>query len=166
MELKFGRMIGEDPKVTLAKIMGRKSNPDLSYLEIEKLLDKNKGKALSEEIEDIPFDLPDEKKSTISIQGLNLVRPVPKKGTKFEVTNKPVEADAKNASQPVKKATKETKSSVPNVILRKPSLFNEDDGANGKSSRFGMKPNLTLKMGKEPQKERFSDITLLKNPNQ
>ncbi|KAK6137623.1 hypothetical protein DH2020_028649 [Rehmannia glutinosa] len=164
MELKFGRMIGEDPKVTLAKIMGRKSNPDLSYLEIEKLLDKNKGKALSEEIEDIPLDLPDEKKSTISIQGLNLVRPVPKKGTKFEVTNKPVEADAKNASQPVKKATKETKSSVPNVILRKPSLFNEDDGANGKSSRFGMKPNLTLKMGKEPQKERFSDITLLKKP--
>ncbi|KAK6158167.1 hypothetical protein DH2020_005481 [Rehmannia glutinosa] len=164
MELKFGRMIGEDPKVTLAKVVVLEVESGLSYLEIEKLLDKNKGKALSEEIEDIPFDLPDEKKSTISIQGLNLVRPVPKKGTKFEVTNKPVEADAKNASQPVKKATKETKSSVPNVILRKPSLFNEDDGANGKSSRFGMKPNLTLKMGKEPQKERFSDITLLKKP--
>ncbi|KAI3468763.1 hypothetical protein Pfo_025426 [Paulownia fortunei] len=164
MELKFGRMLGEDPKITLAKIMARKSNPDLSYLEIEKLLDKKKGKALNEEIEEIPFDVSDEKKSTKSMQGLNLVRPVPKKGTKFEATNKPVEADGKNSIRPVKKATKETKSSVPDVILRKPSLFNEEDGGNGKSSRFGMKPNLSLRMGKEPQKERFSDITLLKKP--
>lgn len=144
--------------------MGRKSNPDMSYLEIEKLFDKKKGRALNEDIEEIPFDVSDEKKTTKPMQGLNLVRPVPKKGTKFEATNKPVEADAKSSIQPIKKATKETKSSVPDVILRKPSIFNEDDGGNKKSSRFGLKPNLSLKMGKEPQKERFSDITLLKKP--
>ncbi|KAL0312628.1 UNVERIFIED_CONTAM: hypothetical protein Sradi_5662100 [Sesamum radiatum] len=162
MELKFGRMLGEDPKITLAKIMGRKSNPDLSYLEIEKLLDK-KGKSLDEEIKEVPFDFSDERKSTKAVQGLDLVRPVPKKGTNFGMTNKPVESDAKNSKQAIPKATKESKSSVPNVILRKPSSYYENDGGDGKSSRFSMKPNLSLRMGKNPQ-ERFSDITLLKKP--
>ncbi|XP_047943324.1 uncharacterized protein LOC125190157 isoform X2 [Salvia hispanica] len=167
MELKFGRMIGEDPKITLAKIMGRKSNPDVSYLEIEKLLDKKKGRALDEGVEEIPFDLPGQKKSVKSVQGLNLVRPVLKKGSKFEETAKPVETSAKSPiSRPMKKASEasqETKSSVPDVILRKPRSFNEDDGASG-STRFGMRPNLSLRMGNEPQKERFSDITLLRKP--
>ncbi|PIN15379.1 hypothetical protein CDL12_11983 [Handroanthus impetiginosus] len=165
MELKFGRMLGEDPKITLAKIMSRKSNPDLSYLEIEKLIEKKKGRALDDEIEEIPFDVSDEKKSTKSMEGLNLVRPVPKKGTRFEATDKPVEANAENSIRPVTKDTKETKSSVPNVILRKkPSMFVDDDGGTEKSSRFGIRPNLSLKMGKDPQKERFTDITLLKKP--
>lgn len=164
MELKFGRMIGEDPKITLAKIMGRKSNPDVSYLEIEKLLDKKKGRAFDEGIEEVPFDLSDEKESTKSVQGLNLVRPVPKKGIKFDVTDKPVETNAKSSIQPRKEPSEETKSSVPDVILRKPRSFNEDDDGNGKSTRFGMKPNLSLRMGKEPQKERFSDFTLLRKP--
>ncbi|KAL3818083.1 hypothetical protein ACJIZ3_003988 [Penstemon smallii] len=164
MEIKFGRMIGEDPKITIAKIMGRKSNPDISYLEIEKLLDKRKGKTSDDEIEEIPFNVTQEKKSITSVQGLNLVRPVPKKGIKFESNDKPVEVDNKRVNRPFIPATKESKSSVPNVILRKPSSFNEDEGANGKSSRFGMKPNLSLNMGKEQKKERFSDITLLKKP--
>ncbi|CAA0842217.1 Nucleic acid-binding- OB-fold-like protein [Striga hermonthica] len=215
MELKFGRMTGEDPELTMAKIMGRKLNPDLSYLEIEKLFYKRKGrkgKSSSDEIVDIPFDLSDEKKSKISTQGLNLVRPVPRKGVKFEATNKILEADIEksgrpvnlsnekksalstqglsllrpvpkkgikfeatdkmskaydeNSTRPEKKSADEAKSSVPNVILRKPSLVNEDvDGANGKKTyRFGMKPNLSLRMGEEMQKERFSDITLLKKP--
>ncbi|KAJ6415227.1 hypothetical protein OIU84_004086 [Salix udensis] len=31
MELKFGHYLGEDPKLTLAKIMARKENPDVSF---------------------------------------------------------------------------------------------------------------------------------------
>ncbi|XP_073304644.1 uncharacterized protein [Primulina huaijiensis] len=163
MELKFGKMIGEDPKITLAKIMGRKSNPDMTYLEIEKLLDKKKGKTSNDEIEELHFDASEGKNLTKSVQGLNLVRPVPKRGAKFQTTDKPVELDNKKSNEPYKTGTKESKSNVPDVILRKPKPFNEDDG-NEKYSRFGMKPNLTLKMWKEPQKERFSDITLLKKP--
>lgn len=144
--------------------MGRKANPDVSYLEIEKLLDKKKGRAVDEGVEEIPFDLPGQKKSVKSVQGLNLVRPVLKKGSKFEETAKPVETSAKSPiSRPMKKASEETKSSVPDVILRKPRSFNEGDGASG-STRFGMRPNLSLRMGNEPQKERFSDITLLRKP--
>ncbi|XP_075484254.1 uncharacterized protein LOC142524249 isoform X2 [Primulina tabacum] len=163
MELKFGKMIGEDPKITLAKIMGRKSNPDMTYLEIEKLLDKKKGKTSNDEIEELHFDASEGKNLTKSVQGLNLVRPVPKRGAKFQTTDKPVELDNKKSNEPYKTGTKESKSNVPDVILRKPKPFNEDDG-DEKYSRFGMNPNLTLKMWKEPQKERFSDITLLKKP--
>lgn len=164
MELKFGRMIGEDPKVTLAKIMGRKLNPDMSYLEIEKLLEKKKGKRLDEDIEEIPFDVSDGRKLENSVQGLNLVRPVPKKGTKFEAADKPVDSQAKNPNPPVTKPTKGTKSSVPDVILRKPSSYYVNDAEGGNSSLLSLKPNLSLKMGKESQKDRFSDITLLKKP--
>lgn len=162
-ELKFGRMIGEDPKITLAKIMGRKSNPDMSYLEIEKLLDKKKGKTSNDEIEELHFDASEGENLTKGVPGLNLVRPVPKRGTKFQTTDNPVESDNKKSNEPYKTGTKESKSNVPDVILRKPKLFNEDD-SNEKYSRFGMKPNLKLKTWKEPQKERFSDITLLKKP--
>ncbi|CAA3025320.1 uncharacterized protein LOC111398532 isoform X1 [Olea europaea subsp. europaea] len=164
MELKFGRMLGEDPKITYAKIMGRKSNPDMTYLEIEKLLQKKGGKAVNSEIEEIPFDVSVDKKSTNSVDGLNLVRPAARKGIEFEVNRKQVETDNKKSSPPVKKAMEKTKSSVPNVILRKPSSFNEDDVGGERPSRLGMKPNLSLKMGKEPKKDRFSDITLLKKP--
>lgn len=144
--------------------MGRKLNPDLSYLEIEKLMERKKGKALDEDIEEVPFDVSDEKKTTKSTRGLNLVRPVPKKGTKFEANDKSVEPEAKNSMPPVKKPTQKSRSSVPDVILRKPSSYYVDDGENGKYSMLRMKPNLSLKMGKETQKDRFSDITLLKKP--
>lgn len=164
MELKFGRMLGEDPKITYAKIMGRKSNPDMTYLEIEKLLQKKGSKAVNNEIEEIPFDVSLDKKSTNSVDGLNLVRPAPRKGIEFEANRKQVETDDKKSNPPVTKATEKSQSSVPNVILRKPSSFNEDGVGGERSSRFGMKPNLLLKMRKEPQKDRFSDITLLKKP--
>ncbi|CAM6037645.1 unnamed protein product [Sphagnum compactum] len=36
LELKFGRLLGESRETTLAKVMGRKINPDASYVEIEK----------------------------------------------------------------------------------------------------------------------------------
>ncbi|KAL2517085.1 Nucleic acid-binding [Abeliophyllum distichum] len=164
MELKFGRMLGEDPKITYAKIMGQKSNPDMTYLEIEKLLQKKGSEAVNNEIEEIPFNVSQETRSTNSVDGLDLVRPMPRKGIEIEANRKQVETVDKKSSQTVIKAMEKNKSSVPNVILRKPTSFNEDDGKSEKSSRFGMKPNLSLKMGKEPQKDRFSDITLLKKP--
>jgi hypothetical protein len=36
LELKFGHLLGENPQKTFAKVLGRKSNPNASYLEIEK----------------------------------------------------------------------------------------------------------------------------------
>ncbi|XP_055819630.1 sister chromatid cohesion protein PDS5 homolog C [Solanum dulcamara] len=159
MELKFGRLIGEDPKLTLAKIISRKTNPETSYLEIEESFDKKKGKT-SGEIVEVPFDASKEKKSLNSSNGLNLVRPVPKKGVTFEVDEKPLKSEGYKQSQPISRPEVSRKSSVPNVILRKPSLYSEED----ESSKFKIKPNLTLKMGKELKPEKFSDVVLLKKP--
>ncbi|KAL3498803.1 hypothetical protein ACH5RR_041535 [Cinchona calisaya] len=165
MELKFGRMLGEDPKLTLAKIMARKSNPDMSYLEIEKSFEKKKGKSLNNEIKEVPFEVEKPKNSVSSLDGINLVRPMTKTGVKVEANEKSFERqDIKKPTQPVGKVVENSNRSVPNVILRKPSLFHDDE--NEKSSRLSIRPNLSLRMGKEPQKERFSDITLLKKPEQ
>uniref|UniRef100_A0A0D9VBB3 S1 motif domain-containing protein n=1 Tax=Leersia perrieri TaxID=77586 RepID=A0A0D9VBB3_9ORYZ len=44
MELEFGRFLGEDPKLTLAKILLKKSDPDASSLDVEKLVANKKDK--------------------------------------------------------------------------------------------------------------------------
>nr|XP_011463838.1 PREDICTED: uncharacterized protein LOC101304100 [Fragaria vesca subsp. vesca] len=182
MELKFGRMIGEDPKLTLAKILGRKANPEASYMDIEKSFYKNKGKIV--EIKEVPFGVPKnaevskpmeglgldmvrpvpKKVKSSPLDGLNLARPVPKKGVKFEVDDKPRGSEVKKLSRPVApKGVDGSKGSVPNVILRKPSLFSEDDVEDTRS-RLRIKPNLSLKMRIEQPKEKFSDMTLLRKP--
>ncbi|GLU05778.1 hypothetical protein SLE2022_228590 [Rubroshorea leprosula] len=162
MELKFGRLIGEDPKLTLAKIMGRKANPAASYLEIEKSFYKNKGKEV--EIKEVPFDVSKEKKSSSSSDGLNLVRPVPKKGFEYKADDKPEVSKLEKPTQSDGKMVDGArKVMVPNVILRKPTVFNEDD-VEDKRPRYRVKPNLSLKMWKEQEREKFSDITLLKKP--
>ncbi|XP_011022734.1 PREDICTED: uncharacterized protein LOC105124413 isoform X2 [Populus euphratica] len=164
MELKFGHLLGEDPKLTLAKIMARKENPDVSYLEVEKSFYKNKGRAI--EIKEVPFDVSMKKKPSNVLDGLNLVRPVPKEGFKFQEKDKPVAPPKiKKSNQPVEKAMDNAKHSVPNVILRKPSLYVEDDVEDRPSrNRVNILPNLTLKMGNDQNKEKFSDMTLLRKP--
>ncbi|KAG2677336.1 hypothetical protein I3760_12G092500 [Carya illinoinensis] len=159
MELKFGHLLGEDPKLTLAKIMGRKANPDASYLEIEKNFYKRKGKLV--EIKEVPFDGSKEVQPSSSLDGLNLVRPVPKKGFTLKADDEPPKI--KKPNQAVGKAAGKTKGSVPNVILRKPNLFNNDDGGE-KPSKLRNKPNLSLKMGNGRAKDTFSDMTLLRKP--
>lgn len=137
--------------------MGKKANPDSSYLEIEKNFHKKKGKLV--EIKEVPFD---GSKESSSLDGLNLVRPVPKKGFTSKADDKLPEM--KKPSQRVRKAVgSSTKGSVPNVILRKPTVFNED-GVGEKPSRLRIKPNLSLKMGNVQVKDKFSDMTLLRKP--
>ncbi|KAK4260559.1 hypothetical protein QN277_003656 [Acacia crassicarpa] len=160
MELKFGRLIGEDPKLTLAKIMGRKANPEASYLDIEKSFYKNKGKLV--EVEQVPFELP-KRKSSSSLDDLGLVRPVPVKGTNFKSEDNKASLEIKKPSKPASKAVNVAKSSVPNVILRKPTVYNED-GNEDISSKLRIKPNLSLKMRNGQSKDKFSDMTLLRKP--
>ncbi|XP_056689957.1 uncharacterized protein [Spinacia oleracea] len=165
MELKFGQMLGEDPKLTVAKIMGRKVNPDASYIEIEKNFHKNKGKIV--EVKEVPFDVPEKLGSKKVANGLNLVKPVPKKG--IIVGGGEDKSKLPEIKRPTKSIRNETssasKSNVPNVILRKPSVYNEKDDEMYNSLRLKIKPNLTLSMRTEPVKEKFSGMTLLKKPN-
>lgn len=164
MELKFGQMLGEDPKLTIAKIMGRKVNPDASYIEIEKNYYKNKGKLV--EVKEVPFDVPEKRGSVKASNGLKLVKPVPNKGIKVgggEDNSKL--PDIKRPSELIRnKVASVTKSNVPNVILRKPSVFSEKDDEVDSSSRLRIKPNLSLSMRTESVQEKFSAMTLLKKP--
>lgn len=161
MELKFGRLLGEDPKLTIAKIMGKKLNPDASYLEIEKSFYKKKGKM---DIEEVPFDVSQERPFSDSSGGLNLVRPVPKKGVKFQTEDKSHSQEVVTQNRSVGNAVEKPRGSVPNVILRKPTVYSEDDIDMGKPSKLNIKRNLTLQMRNDQEKERFSDMTLLRKP--
>ena len=140
--------------------MGRKANPDASYLDIEKAFNKRKkGKAV--EIKELPFEVerPWAKKLPPKPQGL--------KSKSDDGVDNNVAMEIKKPNEPLRKPGNVRKSNVPNVILRKPSLYNEDkdeDEDVDMSSRLKMKPNLSLKMQSGQVKEKFSDMTLLRKP--
>ncbi|KAK9072922.1 hypothetical protein SSX86_009358 [Deinandra increscens subsp. villosa] len=182
MELKFGRLIGEDPKLTLAKIIGRKTNPEMSYLEIEKLYNKKGLKAFSN-TEEVPFDVSDVRKkpkdsldglnlnrpipkkgvkfeTNDSSNGLNLTRPIPQKGVKFETNDKPVAPKVKRPNQPLAKAPSNLMPSVPNVELRKPTTFADDEDLTPMRPR----PYLSFEVNKEEENDRFTDMTMVRKP--
>lgn len=144
------------------QIMGRKANPDATFIDIEKSFYKNKGKM--EEVKGVPIDWAKDGQSSSSLDGLNLIRPVPKKGFEFKSddNDKPIVSKIKKPSRPVGKAAEGVKRSVPNVILRKPNMVNEPD-VDDKPSRLRLRPNLSLKM-RNQQAEEFSDMTLLRKP--
>ncbi|KAF2297779.1 hypothetical protein GH714_002744 [Hevea brasiliensis] len=70
----------------LEKIMARKAG--CSYLEVEKSFYKNRGKIV--EIKELPFDASEDERPSNSLDGLNLVRPVRKKGFRFQADYNPV----------------------------------------------------------------------------
>ena len=128
----------------MLQIRGRKANPKISYLDIEKTFYKNKGKLV--EVEEVPFEGSTRKPSS-SMNDLGLVRPVPLKGKIFKSEDNKASLEIRKPSKSASKAVNVTKSSVPNVILRKPTVNNEDENET-MSSKLRIKPNLSLKMQK------------------
>ncbi|KAI4367901.1 hypothetical protein MLD38_016527 [Melastoma candidum] len=168
MELKFGKLLGEDPKLTLAKIMGRKANPEASYLDIEKSFYKKKGNF--SDATEVPFEdlRPENRKPSDMSDGLNLVRPVPREPFKYENNDNKVMTS--NAEIPEKIVNEKSpapresvKRNVPNVILRKPTVFREDS-VEDKPSRLKVKRNLSVRMGNQLMEEKFSQMELLRRP--
>ncbi|KAL8159053.1 hypothetical protein V2J09_000590 [Rumex salicifolius] len=143
MEFKFGQMLGEDPKLTIAKIMGRKVNPDASYLEIEKNFYRNNGKMV--EVKEVPFDVPKRRGSLNSKNELKLVKTVPKPGIKVGA----MDDSSFKERKPSGKKVSSSKSNVPNVVLRKPGVYYENDDPKLESLELCTKPNLSLKLGND-----------------
>ena len=146
--------------------MGRKLNPDASYLEIEKSFLKNKGKldygepskknTVMDETLRRPPRMPDSARpdSVRDDTKLNLQRPaLDKRRKEVRASEKPV-----SASKPEKIADNYE---AAEVALRKPAPLQGADMDLEKYSKFRMKPNLSLKM-KTP--EDTTDVTLLKKP--
>lgn len=140
MGFKLGKMISDDPKLSLSKIIGRNSNREISNLGIEKLLYKKNDKDLSYN-RDV----------------------VSKKSVKYEVDDTPSLSSFKKPSLPILNAVDATRGCVPRVILRKPSALLEDDNGADNLLKFKIQPNLSLNVGKAKAKERFSDFTLITN---
>ncbi|XP_020599167.1 uncharacterized protein LOC110038617 [Phalaenopsis equestris] len=168
MELKFGRLLGEDPKLTLAKIMARKDNPHVSYLDVEKSFRKNKGKM--DDITDMPADLlvgedltsPGSRKTQNLPKNskLNLSRPVMNKVMKPSMLEKVTSfAEIQEKQSP---GNVDKKTSTSNVTLRKPSVFHDDD-IEAVSSKLKIKPNLYFKLRRNPT-QYSGEFTLLKKP--
>ncbi|KAF6135288.1 hypothetical protein GIB67_021650 [Kingdonia uniflora] len=159
MELKFGQMLGEDPKLTMAKIVGRKLNPDLTYLEVEKSFGTKKGELFDEMLEMEQVVQQQSSKPRLSL----VRRPV---SAKFKESVS-VGNDS-NVSKVKKKLSGVVKAPPPpSVPLRKPSSAYQEDmikTTEEKSSRMRVQSNLVLKMGKEKVKVSVSDVTLLKKP--
>ncbi|KAJ8498974.1 hypothetical protein OPV22_009526 [Ensete ventricosum] len=175
MELKFGRLLGEDPKLTLAKIMARKSNPDVSYLEVEKSFRRNKGK-LDDYVINVPEDMRVKQPPSVSskkadtsnkknarnvtVEGqVNLFRPTMNRGIQ---AMRPPEKPTAIQTQPNQiLGDTEDRSTDPNISLRKPSIAQDDDIE--MNSKLKFKPNLVLKMRKNTS-ENISNVSLLKKP--
>ncbi|KAI4372231.1 hypothetical protein MLD38_010487 [Melastoma candidum] len=168
MELKFGKLLGEDPKLTLAKIMGRKANPEVSYLDIERSFYKKKGNF--SDVAEVPFeDSRRKNRSSSSLtDGLDLVRPVPREPFEYEnndnklrTLNAEIPEQIFNEKSPAPREN--VKRNVPNVILRKPTMFREDS-IEDKPSRLKVKRNLSIRMSNQPTEEKFSQMELLRKP--
>ncbi|XP_066317788.1 uncharacterized protein [Miscanthus floridulus] len=94
MELDFGRFLGEDPKLTLAKILLKKSDPDASSLDVEKLIATKKDK-----LDDILRECIEANKKD---QGFNTSESGSPLNTTRPTTSKPTESKSSlNISRPV-----------------------------------------------------------------
>ncbi|XP_038971106.1 uncharacterized protein LOC103719423 isoform X2 [Phoenix dactylifera] len=175
MELKFGRLLGEDPKLTLAKIMARKANPDVSYLDVEKSFKKNKGK-LDDCMINVPLDMTVEGQHSGSPNRTYLssqkgAESMPQEGTlklsrplmnRVIKATRPDEKPAVTEKQPNHiPGNSVQKSGISDIALRKPTVFQDDDIEI--NSKMKIKPNLFLKM-KKGSSEYSSNITLLNKP--
>ncbi|CAL4971869.1 unnamed protein product [Urochloa decumbens] len=94
MELDFGRFLGEDPKLTLAKILVKKSDPDASSLDVEKLIATKKDK-----LDDILREFMDVNKKDQAFKTPESVSPM---NTTQPTISKPAEGKSSlNISRPV-----------------------------------------------------------------
>ncbi|XP_042444528.1 uncharacterized protein LOC122029556 [Zingiber officinale] len=172
MELKFGRLLGEDPKLTLAKIMARKLDPNVSYLDVEKSFYKNKGK-MSDYALNIPSDVileelqPPKKPDTsyqknpqnVKDSNINLSRPTISRRPK---TMKSSKGSIQVQTQPNHNRGKtDDRSEPPNISLRKPTVTQDDDFEI--NSKFKIEPNVFLKMRKTSSED-ISNMSLLRKP--
>ncbi|XP_062224326.1 uncharacterized protein LOC133922837 [Phragmites australis] len=172
MELDFGRFLGEDPKLTLAKILLKKSDPDASSLDVEKLIATRKDK-----LDDILREFMDANKKDQASETPETGSPL---NTTVPTISKPTEGKSSlNISRPVMGKPKQD--GPPLILLRpagskpkqdEPSLTQlrpvgskgkEDDPSLTLSRPVGSKPKVRGKLVQDswPSKESLAAATEL-----
>lgn len=153
--------------------MERKSNPDVSYLDVEKSFRLGKGKTKDRTARLSSNDVEESDTSAVdTFQGsvksspgdgrLNLSRPPMKKGPKIKANSNSILVEGKRKLPD----GVDDKNDASNMTLRKPSIVVVDDIQMEKTSELKIQPNLYLKMRNEKKEplDDISDITLLKKP--
>lgn len=126
MELDFGRFLGEDPKLTLAKILLKKSDPDASSLDVEKLIAKNRDK-----LDDILRDCMEANKKG---QGFDTSESGPSLNTTRPTISKPTESKSSlNISKP--SMGRPIQGGTPLTLLRPAGSKPKQDGPSLAQSR-------------------------------
>ncbi|CAL5024728.1 unnamed protein product [Urochloa decumbens] len=119
MELDFGRFLGEDPKLTLAKILVKKSDPDASSLDVEKLI-----ATIKDKLDDILREFMDANKKDQAFKTPESVSPM---NTAQPTISKPVEGKSSlNISRPV--VGKMKQDGPPLTLLRPAGSTPKQDG--------------------------------------
>ncbi|KAJ0960265.1 hypothetical protein J5N97_001906 [Dioscorea zingiberensis] len=169
-----------------------KANPEASYMEIEKSFYKNKGKIV--EIKEVPFGVPKNAQASKSLEGvdmvrpvpkkvqsspldgLNLVRPVPKKGVKFEVDDKPTrKPEPVSVDESREKEQEQSPSNVDRkaigdmTLLRKPEAESVNGSSENKLEQSSSVDrsvigDAEMEMWSEEVNNKGSGFTLLEKP--
>jgi len=151
MELDFGRFLGEDPKLTLAKILLKKSDPDASSLDVEKLIATKRDK-----LDDILRECMEANKkdqgfnTSESGSTLNTTRPTTSKLTEGKSSlniSRPVMGKPIQGGPPLtllRPAGSKPKQDEPSLVQPRPvgSKANEDTPSLILSRPIGSKPNV------------------------
>ncbi|KAL9249596.1 Small ribosomal subunit protein bS1-like protein [Drosera capensis] len=131
IEIEWGKIIGENPKLTLAKIMERRADPSASLVETENFFYENKGKVV--EMKELPLDVP-RRGTSVNGNGFDLVKPVLKIGNEVDENSK--SQDEKKPTERVTKVLSTTKLSIKGVNLQKPRRYSKTSGDISNSMRL------------------------------
>lgn len=130
LELKFGQLLGENPQKTFAKVLGRKSNPKASYLEIEKSMKEKNGLRLKRPLQSSSTEGKEQPQTNFSNSqsvssntegnsSLSLIRPVMRREGKRVMS--PTEPNRFGSDAKAIQMESDSKEVTDKVLLRRPS---------------------------------------------
>ncbi|GAB2252524.1 hypothetical protein Droror1_Dr00005371 [Drosera rotundifolia] len=131
IEIEWGKIIGENPKLTLAKIMERRADPSDSLVETKNFFYENEGKVV--EMKELPLDVP-RRGTSMNRNGFDLVKPVLKIGNEVDENSR--SQDEKKPTERVSKVLSTTKLSKKGVNLQKPRRYSKTSGGISNSMRL------------------------------
>ncbi|KAH9325482.1 hypothetical protein KI387_005660, partial [Taxus chinensis] len=173
MDLQFGILIGEDPKETLAKVIEKKLNPGMTYLDIEKSIKRRDGLPLKRplpnsltnaevlQLTNFPKSQSVSRNNTGKRKSLDLVRPIMRREGKGVVL--PTDPNKLGSHTKPLSTESNSKNITRDVLLRKPSARNKAFETLGIAPRPTTPYSLSDKK-KEKSKRSLEYIGLLRRP--
>eukprot|EP01018_Ginkgo_biloba_P033867 Gb_14358 [translate_table: standard] len=174
MELEFGRLLGEKPKETLAKVMRKNTNLDVAYLDIERSVKAGKGLHLEHPLQssskegeerqqiNTSNDHSVQTNNTGTKKTLDLIRPIMKREGKSVI---PISDTTKLAGHTkALRMESDPKDDAHRAVLRKPPFARNQVSESPAFMPKPMIPHMSLKRSKDSVKRNLEDTGLLRRP--